>query len=345
MPAEKSGQTINDLAMGTSIFRKAGERCVEATKNWRAWKGWFLPGVALAVGVIYTFLPSIVVFLGPAPDLGSLEAPRDRGAWISLNKSALKSALKGEAEGEAALARLLKWNRTKRYGVDLRGVELRGVFREIKAPMGGGTLLEYLHQGGSERIGKLVSLRHSDITGSKHPGVPLRGLDMSDVRADRETIENWARAIDGRGLMGVNLSGVPLHDADFEGCHLGGADLSYTGIAIKADPAVPGKFNSTRLLGLDLVGRDLAGLTLKNCDLRMTAIRPDQLVEVGRAGGGGGLRGAIFPSVDLVFEDMSGVGLQRADLRLTGIGQRQLSQVEKSWGGTGLYATKLKEQE
>lgn len=306
------------------------------------WKGWIIPLVAVVSGGIYTLLPSMSSFLGPEPDLLAEQPPADRAGWVALNRKALRETLRGEQDGVVALAKMLNWNRTKRFGVDLRGVELAEVFRVAQGPRGEDNLLDYLKLGGAEKVSRFMSFRHCDITGAKHPGVALRGLDMSDVRVDMSTIEQWARALRGRGLMGVNLSGVGLHGADLAGCHLGGADLSYTGIDIGVDPAVPGKFNSTRLLGVDLVGRDLRGVSLKKCDLRMTAIRSGQLADVARSQRGGGLRGAIFPSVDMVFEDMTGTGLQFADLRLASVGQRQTRQVEKSLGGTGLYGTKLK---
>lgn len=320
----------------------------KAAGVWRgggAWRGWVIPLAAVAGGGLYTLLPGLSSYLGPEPDLASLQAPADRGGWSALNRKALHEALRGERAGAVALARMLSWNKTKRFGVDLRGVELDEIFRQSEGPPGEDNLLDYLRLGGPERLNKFISLRHCDITGAKHPGVPLRGLDMSDVKVDNGTIEQWARALRGRGLMGVNLGGVALHGVNLDGCHLGGADLSYTGVDIRVDPAVPGKFNATRLLGVDLVGRDLRGLSLKRCDLRMTAVRSGQLADIAKSLRGGGLRGAIFPSVDMVFEDMGGTGLQFADLRLANFGNRQIRQVGKNLGGTGLYGTKLKQQD
>lgn len=309
-----------------------------------AWRGWLIPLAAVVAGGIYAAMPGVVTYLGPKPDLAQSSPPSSRAEWSALNRKALEETLKGGPEGARALARMLGWNRAKRFGVDLRGVELAEVFRAADGPAGEGSLFDYLKRGGDERLSKFMSLRHCDISGAKHPGVPLRGLDMSDVQADTATIEQWAGVLGGRGLMGVNLSGVALHDAKLDGVHLGGADLSYTGVEVRPDPKVPGKFNATRLFGLDLVGRDLRGLSLKKADLRMTAVRSGQLVDIAKSHGGGGLRGAKFPSVDMVFEDLSGVGLQFADMRQANLGNRQLNQVSRNLGGTGLYGAKFKKQ-
>lgn len=334
--------------MGNRFYKQLEglwEKVSQARPGGGAWRGWVIPVAAVAAGGLYAILPGVSSFLGPEPDLASTQAPSDRAGWVALNRKALRETLKGDPEGAGALARMLEWNRRKRFGVDLRGVELAEIFRAAEGPPGEGNLFDYLRRGGPESLGKFMSLRHCDITGAKHPGVTLRGLDMSDVRVDLPTIEQWARTLKGRGLMGVNLSGVGLHGVNLDGCRLGGADLSYTGVDVRVDPEVPGKFNATRLLGLDLVGRDLRGLSLKRCDLRMTAVRAGQLADVAKSLRGGGLRGAVLPSVDMVFEDMDGVGLQFANLRLANFGQRQIRQVEGNMGGTGLYGAKLKDHQ
>lgn len=305
--------------------------------------GWVLPLVAVCGGILYAFLPGFSSLLGPGVPLDTKTPPSDRGTWISLNRRALGAALSGEKVGLETLGRMMDWNRNKRFGIDLRGIRLAEVLRTLKGPPGQGDLLEYLGAGGPARLDRFVSLRHSDISGTEHPGVPLRGLDMTDAKVDAPTIEAWGRALGGRGLMGVNLSGVPLSGVNLDGCHLGGANLSYTGVTIKADARFPGKFNSTKLLGLDLTVDPMPGVSLKKCDLRMTAISPSQLAEVGRSLGGGGLRGVTFPSVDMVFENLTGVGLQFCDLSRANFGRKQLRQAGSSWGGTGLYGSSLKQ--
>ncbi len=300
-------------------------------------KGWAFPLAAILGGALYAILPSLLSFIGPQPSIDLVEMPRDRGKWVAYNRVALAAVVAGDPKGAVALGKMLTWNTGRKYGVDLRGVKVADILKTLPGPNGGGNLFEYLKRGGRGRLTRTISMRHSEMSGAEHPGVPLRGLDMSDVRMDTGTIENWARSINGKGFMGVNLSGVNLSEADLSGCSLGGADISFSGVRIAADPKVPGKFNGTRMMGVDLTRDKVNGLTLKNCDLKMVSMLPQQLVEIGREARGSGLRGAQLPSVDLVFEDMRGVALQFANLAAVNIGKRQLVQVEASWDGSGLY--------
>jgi len=325
---------------------------INPLKSSRAWvargielvKGWAFPIAAILGGAFYAALPSIMSFVGPSPSIDSTEMPRDRGGWVAYNRAALEAVVEGDPRGAAALGRMLSWNVNRRYGVDLRGVKLAEVLKGLPSPDNTGSLFDYLQMGGRAHLSRIISMRHSQLDGAEHPGVPLRGLDMSDARVDNSTIEKWAAACGGRGLMGVNLSGTNLSGANFDGYSLGGADLSFTGVRVAADPKVPGKFNAARIMGVDLTRDSVSGLSLKNCDLKMVSIQPEQLADVGRHMRGGGLRGATLPSVDLVFEDMKGVALQFADLSAVNIGSRQLRQIKESWDGSGLYKAKLKKE-